>query len=151
MTEVTRQSLLEQYQLLNDDALLAQFSSGELTDIAKNVAEQELRRRGVDVSNGAIEPPSETEDSTDEDLVMIARVSTPAEAEMLRGRLEVEGVPAVVVDAHTAQTLALFSLAVGGVRVLVPSSYADRAIAIVRSVANGDYAVDDPDNVHSTP
>ena len=149
MTEVTPQSLLEQYQLLNDDALLAQFRSGELTDLAKNVAVEELQRRGVDVSNGAIEAPTETEDTSVEgDLVMIARVSTPAEAEMLRGRLEVEGVPAVVVDAHTVQTLALFSLAVGGVRVLVPSSYADRAMAIVKSVANGDYAVDEPDNIH---
>jgi putative signal transducing protein len=146
MTEVTPQSLLEQYQLLNDDELLAQFRSGELTDLAKNVAGEELQRRGVDLSNGAIEAPTETEDASVEgDLVMIARVSTPAEAEMLKGRLEVEGVPAVVVDAHTVQTLALFSLAVGGVRVLVPSSYADRAMAIVKSVANGDYAVNDPD------
>src|SRR4029079_15331275 len=96
MTEVTRHTLLEQYQLLNDDELLAQFRSGELTDLAKSVAGEELQRRGLDISNGAIEPLTETQDvSVDEDLVMIARVSTPAEAEMLRGRLEVEGVPAV--------------------------------------------------------
>lgn len=140
---VTRQSLSEQFQWLNDDELLARFRSGELTELAKNVAGEELQRRGLDISESAVEPTPEHEDVVaDEDLVTIARVSTPAEAEMLRGRLEVEGVPAVVADAHTVQALALMALVVGGVRVLVPASYADRAMAIVKGVANGDYALE---------
>ena len=147
MTTVTRQTLLEQYYLLNDDELLAQFRSGELTDLAKSVASEELQRRGIDVSE-IVGPTTEDQDmSADEDLVALARVSTPAEAEMLRGRLEVEGVPAIVVDAHTVQALSLMAIAVGGVRVLVPASYSGRAVAIVKAVANGDYAIGDTERL----
>ena len=138
---VTAHSLLEQYQLLNDSELLAEFHSNELTTLAKSVAGEELQRRGIDVAQPVIEQAAEDDASPEKDLVMVARLSTPAEAEMLRGRLEVEGVPAIVVDAHTVQALALFALAVGGVRVLVPASYADRAMAIVRKVSDGDYAL----------
>ena len=137
---VTSQSLLEHYQKLNDDELLGEFRSGELTDLAKNVAAQELQRRGIDLSE-SVEPATEDRDTPMEDLVTIARVLTPAEAEILRGRLEAEGVPAVVADAQTVQALSLMALAVGGVRVLVPASYADRAMAIVKGVEKGDYAL----------
>ena len=54
---VTRQSLLEHFQLLNNDALLATFQSGDLTDLAKEVAEEELRRRGIDLTNPAAALP----------------------------------------------------------------------------------------------
>ncbi|HVZ51534.1 MAG TPA: DUF2007 domain-containing protein [Pseudolabrys sp.] len=139
---VTRKSLSEHFEWLNDAELLAQFRSGELTELAKSVAGEELRRRGLDVSENFVEPATEHEQAaTDQDFVTIARVSTPAEAEMLRSRLEVEGVPAAVADAHTVQALSLMALAVGGVRVLVPASYADRAMAVVKGVASGDFAL----------
>ena len=54
---VTRQSLLEHFQLLNNDALLATFQSGDLTDLAKEVGEEELRRRGFDLTDPAAALP----------------------------------------------------------------------------------------------
>jgi hypothetical protein len=45
------------------------------------------------------------------------------EALMLKSRLEVDGVPAIVTDANIVQTNAFLTLAVGGVRVLVPEAY----------------------------
>ena len=47
--DVTRQALAEHFQLLNDDALLAEFQSTELTEAAKAVAAEELRRRGIEL------------------------------------------------------------------------------------------------------
>ena len=44
---ITRQSLLERLQLLSNEELLALFHSGDLIDLAKDVAAEELRRRGV--------------------------------------------------------------------------------------------------------
>jgi hypothetical protein len=65
------------------------------------------------------------------------------EADMLKSRLEIEGVPAVLADAQMIQTNPLIAIAVGGVRVLVPESYSNRAREIVRAVEKGDYALDD--------
>jgi len=59
---------------------------------------------------------------------------------MLRSRLELEGIPAAVVDENMAHTLP--SLVVGGVRVLVPESYLDRAHEIAEAIKRGDFALD---------
>ncbi len=142
MTEATRQSLSEQFQLLNDRELLAQFRSDELTELAKSVAGEELHRRGIDALKQDDQPPDgQPGSSGEDDLVPIARLLTAAEAEMLKTRLEIQGVPAIVADAQAAQTLTLMTLAVGGVRVLVPESYVDRALEIVKGIENGDYAL----------
>ena len=133
---------MEEFQSLNDDELLAEFRSGELTDLAKSVAREELQRRGIDISEEIIEPPTgDAGPSADDKLVCIARSFSAAEAEILRGRLEVEGVPALVADAHTVRAMPFMAIAGGGVRVLVPESYADRALEIVKGVEKGDYAL----------
>src|SRR5580704_6640095 len=103
---VTRQSLSEHFQLLGDEELLLQFQSGELTDLAKEVVESELRKRKIDCSKPEAEAEAETETETEApaddaaavragDMVLVARYSTAAEAYMLQSRLELEGVPAV--------------------------------------------------------
>jgi Putative prokaryotic signal transducing protein len=144
---VTRQSLVEHFQLLSDEELLAQFQSGELTDIAMEVAGSVLRGRNIDCSKpGAedllAETPAENDAAVDTgDLELVARYATAAEAYMLQGRLEQEGVPAIVADALTAQNLA--PLATGGVRVLVPEAFLSRAREIASAIEKGDFALDD--------
>ena len=140
---VTRQSLLEHFQLLGDQELLLQFQSGELTDLAKEVVESELRKRKIDCSK----PETEAEASADDDaavgagdMVLVARYSTAAEAYMLQSRLELEGLPAVVTDAQMAQNF--LSLAVGGVGVIVPESHLPRAREIALAIEKGDFALD---------
>ena len=149
---ITRQSLLERFQLLSDEELLALFHSGDLIDLARDVAAGELRRRGVDLSKPAAELPADSEDrsgSGDEDasaagdLVLIARLFTALDAHLLQSRLEAEGVPTVVVDDNIVQTNPFLTMAVGGVRVLVPESQAERAREIARAIERGDYALDD--------
>jgi hypothetical protein len=147
---VTRQGLVEHFQLLSDEELLAQFQSGELTDLAKEVAGSELRGRKIDCPKPdaekiAAEMLAEDDATVDTgDLELVARYSTAAEAYMLQGRLELEGVPAVVTDAQMAQNL--MSLAIGGVRVLVPESYLQRAREIALAVERGEFALDDSEN-----
>ena len=77
------------------------------------------------------------------DLVLIARLFTALDAHLLQSRLEVEGVPAVVVDDNIVQTNPFLTLAVGGVRVFVPELHAERAREIARAIERGDYALDD--------
>ena len=150
---ITRQSLLERYQLLSDQELLALFHSGDLIDLARDAAAEELRRRGVDLSKPAAELPADSKDSVggadDEgaslsgDLVLIARFMNPVDAQLLQSRLEAEGVPAVVADDHIVQTNPFLTMAVGGVRVLVPESQVERAREIARAIERGDFALDD--------
>jgi hypothetical protein len=143
---VTRQSLVEHFRLLSDEELLAQFQSGELTDLAGEVAGSELRGRKIDCSEPAAEnllsdTSAESEAAVDTgDLELVARYATAAEAYMLQGRLEQEGVPAIVADALTAQNLV--PLATGGVRVLVPEAYLSRAREIASAIERGDFALD---------
>ncbi len=143
---VTRQSLVEHFQLLSDEELLARFWSGELTELAEEVAGSELRGRNIDCSKPSAENLSD-ETSTENDaavdtgdLELVARYATAAEAYMLQGRLEQEGVPAIVADALMAQNL--LSLAIGGVRVLVPEAYLSRAREIASAIEKGDFALD---------
>jgi hypothetical protein len=149
---VTRQSLSERFQLLSNGELLALFHSGDLIDLARDVAAEELRQREVDFSKPAAGLPADGEDasgggdeatSVSEDLVLVARLFTAMEAHMLQSRLEAEGVPAVVADAHIVQANPFLTMAVGGVRVLVPESHAERAREIARAIERGDYALDD--------
>jgi hypothetical protein len=138
---VTRQSLVEHFQLLSDDELVAEFQDGDLTELAKNVAAEELLRRKIDPSQIPSELPTDGQiTSISGDLVLVARYSTAAGAHILKSRLELEGVPATVADDNMAQTLGW--VPIGGVRVLVPDSYIQRAREIVRAIERGDYTLD---------
>ena len=143
--DVTRQELAAHFALLNDGELLRELQSAELTEAAKAVAAEELQRRGIDVPSTRIEP-AESEEAPDdpvidEDLVIVDRVLTPAGAHLLRGRLELEGIPATVTDDNMAQILS--PILIGGVRVLVPASYLERARAIAQAIKRGEYALDE--------
>src|SRR5262249_55517631 len=94
----------------------------------------------------APEPEDEPEPTIEGDLVEVARLLDPIEAEMLRGRLEAEGVPAMVADKLTA-TQVLYRYTIGGVRILVPEAYLERAREVVKADARGDYAIDDRTDV----
>jgi hypothetical protein len=149
--DATPESLAEKFRLYSDDELLELFRSGDLTELAQTVARAELATRGIDparsVAPSASEPDAEPEPVVEGDLVMVARMYNPLEAEMLRGRLESEGIPAMVADTQTAQVNPFYKLAIGGVRVMVPEAYLAQAREIVRADARGDYALDDTTDV----
>lgn len=60
-------------------------------------------------------------------LVTVARYSFPWQAHIDRARLEAEGIPAFVADEQTINMQWLYSDALGGVRLQVPSSWAEQA------------------------
>jgi hypothetical protein len=150
---ITRESLLERFRPLSDEDLLALFQSSDLIDLAKEVAAEELGRRGIDVTQPATEVVSASDDALSSevdaptgggDLVLIARLFTPIEAHILRGRLLAEGVLAVVADAQIVGVNPLLTMAVGGVRVLVRKSDFERAREIVSALEPGDYRSEEP-------
>ena len=146
---ITRESLLERFQLLSDEELLDRFQSGDLIDLAKEVVAEELRRRGLPATeaNMASEDALGKEDSHlpsgGGDFVVIARLFNPVEARMLQSRLQADGVLAVVADDHIVGANPFLTMAVGGVRVLVLESDFERAREIVSAIERGHYELDE--------
>jgi hypothetical protein len=81
--------------------------------------------------------------SYDGDLVTIARRFDPIAAELLRGRLAADGIPATLGDAHLVQASALWATALGGVRVMVPASYVPQALRAVAAIEHGELRLED--------
>lgn len=143
-----REELRDRFERLTDTELIRSFESDGLTTLAREVAGAELRRRGL----AAIRPSArassyddESEADAADNLLELARVLTTVEAYILQGLLQAEGIPAVVADAGIVQANYLLTLAVGGVRVLVPASQLAASREIKLALERGDYALEEDD------
>ena len=76
-------------------------------------------------------------------FITVARFHDPIEAHIACGRLCAEGIAAHVADTHMGLANWEWRLAIGGTRVLVDESDAERARGIVRDLDAGAYALDD--------
>lgn len=75
------------------------------------------------------------------ELKVIARFTYSAEAQIIKGRLEAEGIEAILKDEYTIDTDPLISNAIGGVKLEVWSKDEERAKAVLESIE--EYSVDD--------
>jgi len=66
-------------------------------------------------------------------LVTVFRSFSPAEAQLIRSRLDAADIPATVVNELAALSLDGYSMAAGGVRVQVPDDFAAEARALIES------------------
>jgi hypothetical protein len=64
-------------------------------------------------------------------LKTVATFREPYEAQLVRGKLEAEGIPAVVQDEHLVQMNWTYSQTIGGVQVQVPEEALERARQIL--------------------
>jgi putative signal transducing protein len=140
-----RESLAETFRAFSDEYLLERLRSGDLTELACSVAVAELAQRGI-----AAAPPARREvdraaqeDSGPVEFVTVARFLVPTYAHIIRGRLEADGIPAVVADGNFAQNNTLVSVAAGGVRLQVPAAFAAEAREIIAAIRSGGLALDD--------
>ena len=75
--------------------------------------------------------------------VIVASYVDPIEAQIARGLLLAEGIDASVSDDQTALANWEWRLAIGGTKLRVPDTQAERARAILRAMDDGEYAIDD--------
>jgi len=68
----------------------------------------------------------------DERLVTIARFNNPVEAHLVRTKLESEGIDCAVIDEIRGSTGWQYAIAIGGVRLQVNESDAQRALEILQ-------------------
>jgi hypothetical protein len=78
-----------------------------------------------------------------EELVVIATFDYPLQAQIHRAHLEAEGIPAFLFDEHMMTNNQLLASALGGVRLAVPASAEEAAIAIL---ADADLLADEQDD-----
>ena len=124
--EITRGELETRYRELSDDQLLALLDEHDLTALAREVAGAEASLRGLNIrAPGSADANEDIEAAQGHGpQIMCARYVNPIDAQLLVARLQAEGLNARVADADTIYANgALFgSLALGGVRVMVPES-----------------------------
>lgn len=70
-------------------------------------------------------------DDPGDGLIILTRYDCVPDAELARGRLESEGIPAFVFDDNTVAAQWLYSLAMGGLRLLVRAKDAAKAVEIL--------------------
>jgi hypothetical protein len=133
--------LAEHFRDMTDDELMSRCSSGSLTEVAQSVASAELAVRGL-----AMPGPITAEHETALDaggLQTVARFLNPTDAHIISACLEGTGVPSIVADANLVQMNSLWSIALGGVRVLVPASRVAEANDVIEAFNRGDLALPD--------
>jgi len=79
----------------------------------------------------------------------IASFEYPADVQILKGKLESEGIPVFLRDENTLNSDPLISSAIGGVKLEVFSEDKERALAIYDEIRA--YALDDDDNPITCP
>ncbi|MBI4997091.1 MAG: hypothetical protein HZC22_09375 [Rhodocyclales bacterium] len=135
--------LIEIFRALSDDELVERWREGYLTDIAITVARTEFLRRGMVVPEAGPaetpEPLAEAEEAVT--FVTVARSLIPADLYVLRARLEGDGIPSFVVDDNIVRMNSLWSVAVGGARLLVPGPLAADAREIISLLKAGRFAI----------
>ena len=139
-----REDLIEAFRGFSDEYIRERLQADDLTEAARGVAELELIGRGIDLP---CRQPTPAAESSAERTVMrvefitIARFLIPMDAHILRGRLEAEGIPAIVADGNLTQTNTLLSVAVGGARVQVPVPYVAEAMGVMAALRSGAFVL----------
>lgn len=134
--------LPEKFGSLDSEELLRMHQSNTLTDAAQEILLTELLRRGIDIST-TIKPDAQEQTSSAGEFLTVAKYAIPTEAHIVQECLVAAGVPAVVIDANLVQTNSLLTIAVGGVRVMVPANCMARALEVIEAFNRGEYQLDD--------
>jgi len=154
-----REELVETYRDMATEELLDHWESGTLTELAIQLASEEFTRRGVTAPPLPQMTEEEGQEAPGDEAVFetIARSHAPTEMQILRGRLEADGIPAFVVDDNINETNSVLAEH-GGIGLQVPIQYATEAKRIVAEVKSGDLEIDDtapepqaPEEVAETP
>jgi hypothetical protein len=79
------------------------------------------------------------------DFETVFRTLDLTQGQVLRALLSSERIPAVLLDEHTIQTQQLWAPAMGGVRIRVPTEYAEQAKRIIAEFQAGTFELPEDD------
>jgi len=154
--DVSGKELTERFQNLSDGEVSRLLRSGTLTPLATEVASAVLRSRGFkelpspEVA-GSLEESTGGWDDDEVDLVTVAELWNPLEAQVLRGLLESHGVFAHVWGEHMGTANMFLSIAGGGSRVQVRSDQVTLAKELISSFERSEIKTPDSARRPSDP
>lgn len=73
------------------------------------------------------------------DWIVIDGFIDVIQADIVRGRLEAEGIPAILGNRHLVAADWMYAQALGGVRILVPREFVSEARAIIADIDSGQF------------
>jgi len=117
------------YSKLADEELVhVARTRADLTDIARGVLEDEMRRRNIDPATAPTEPENELEFRQ---MVTIRKFRDLPEALLAQGNLNSSGIESVLLDDNLVRLDWLWSNAVGGIKLQVKAEDAAEATEIL--------------------
>jgi hypothetical protein len=123
----TPEDFQRHFEILSDEALL-ETNRDELVEMAREVYDEEIARRGLGPEESEELAPGSEVQATHavDEMVLIATFGFPEEANMARGLLESASIPSQIKNELAA---------VGGFEasLLVPASFEEQAIEILES------------------
>ncbi len=157
--DISEADLTERFRALADEALLERLRAGTLTPLALEVAQREVRSRGLEMpasvraDTGVALAESDASDGHDDgiDLVTVAHFTNPLKANVLRACLESHGIFAYVWGEHLGVAHIFLSIASGGMRVQVRSDQVAEAREVIAAFERGDFAIDEEHVIDEEP
>ncbi|MFN0110089.1 MAG: putative signal transducing protein [Blastocatellia bacterium] len=118
---------------LNDETLLkiVEVDDANYRQDALDCAKQELASRGIAFSEPVEEEPEEKPNDFHPELVTIATYTIPYKAQLAKGLLEANDIPAFAADEHLSSINWLYVNAIGGIRLQVTEDNAEQAKALL--------------------
>jgi len=152
--EISKEELTRRLQEMSDDELVSHLNGGALTPVALEVVTALLHSRGIqpapqsaalDPAAGSASAQNDEQAATEEaQLVPVAQLLSPTEANALRACLESSGIVAYVWDEHVAaaQPAEVMLLPeVGIARVMVRADQLAQAQEVIAALERGELEI----------
>jgi hypothetical protein len=127
--DATIDDFRQHFQSLSDEGLLA-VNRKDLVEMACQCYDVELAQRGLKPLVAAAEDAAPDQEQPQE-LVAVATFTWAGEAKLAEALLRSESIPCFLRDEHTIQMNWCWGNALGGLRLMVPAEFAERAREIL--------------------
>jgi hypothetical protein len=138
---MTNQNFKQFFHGLTDEELLKRVSNG-LVDEAHAIACDELSARGLEHPAVAELLPTQDAPYLGDMVLLVANLS-PTEAHILASCLAAAGIQAATGDTDTVRTHQLWSIALGGAKIRVPTSQLGDAKEVLKAFQAGEFSLSD--------
>jgi hypothetical protein len=136
------QELERHYASLSDEALL-EVNRDDLVEVAQGCLDRELARRGLSPKNADAEIDGAF--TEDDPAVAVSNYTYPEEASEARDALETSGIPCYLAqrEEESSEEGRSYRSVSGALLLMVPSSFADRAVALLQEEFGEEFELED--------
>lgn len=146
MIKIKLAAWVRQFYILSDGRLITHCNSGNSAEMTQSIADTELSACGM--KRFEVDATPEESAPNESGLEIVAQYLSPTDAYVVSACLRATDIPAFVADAHLVQANYLLAIAVGGVRIRVPTARAAEAREVILAFERGDFALAEHDDTY---